>query len=173
MKKGAGKNKGGAFERAVCKQLSLWVSKGKRTDLFWRTAGSGSRATVMKQSTHAGDIAATLPEGHILTDVFVIECKFYRNLRLESLLTDKPAGILPAAWEKLEQQARKLSKLPLLIAKQNNTKTLILTRYQTCVLPNVKLVWLSAYVSSFDRLLSEVDFNECIGHIRSSLERQS
>ena len=46
MRKGGGKEKGSSFERLVCKRMSMWLSKGERDDLFWRSAMSGGRATV-------------------------------------------------------------------------------------------------------------------------------
>lgn len=40
------KAKGSRFETSMCKELSLWFSGGKYDDLFCKTPGSGSRATV-------------------------------------------------------------------------------------------------------------------------------
>lgn len=45
MRKGGGSNKGSAFERDICKALSRWWTEDARDDVFWRTAGSGGRAT--------------------------------------------------------------------------------------------------------------------------------
>lgn len=72
--------KGGAFERDMCRTLSLWFSYGKRDDIFWRTAGSGARATVrMKQgkmtADSAGDISAIHPSGKALTRLCIFELK--------------------------------------------------------------------------------------------------
>lgn len=57
-------NKGGPFERAFAKELSLWWSHGEDDDLCWRTAGSGGRSTVRarkgkKTAGHCGDLGAT------------------------------------------------------------------------------------------------------------------
>lgn len=72
--------KGSLFERQTCKQLSLWWSGGRRDDIFWRTAGSGGRATnrakVKKKTTGSyGDICAIDPYGAPLLDVFTFELK--------------------------------------------------------------------------------------------------
>ena len=80
MRKGGGKEKGSAYERAICKRLSLYVSKGKRDDLFWRSAMSGGRATLQakkgkKAQAQAGDITSIAAEGNKLTSTFMIECK--------------------------------------------------------------------------------------------------
>ena len=78
MAKGSGK--GSAFERKICKRLSLWWTDGERDDIFWRTAGSGARATGRaKQGKDTfgqyGDIQATDPDGQPLLDVCSIEIK--------------------------------------------------------------------------------------------------
>lgn len=73
-------SKGSTFEREVCKQLSIWWSSGIRDDIFWRTAGSGARATVRSKrglatSDSYGDISAIHPSGKPLTDSFIISLK--------------------------------------------------------------------------------------------------
>lgn len=124
-----GKQKGSAFERDVCKSLSLWVSKGKQTDLFWRSAMSGGRATVGRKKGEllrvAGDICAVTPEGHVLTDKYYIECKFYRDLDIDAFFT-KSRGKLTQFWIECAEGARNYNKAPMLIAKQNLIPTLVL-----------------------------------------------
>jgi hypothetical protein len=130
MPRSKGKQKGSAFERKVCKALSLWVSSGEREDLFWRSAMSGGRATVGRKSgkdhaRHAGDISATSIEGHALTDVWYVECKAYRNLQIDSALT-KGVGKLIKFWDEAVAQADHYNKVPMLIAKQNQVPVLVL-----------------------------------------------
>ena len=72
--------KGRQFERDIAKRLSLWWTKGERDDVFWRTAGSGARATVRSKkgvstSGSFGDIGYIDPEGLPLIDTCVIELK--------------------------------------------------------------------------------------------------
>ena len=72
--------KGSNFERDIMRKLSLWWSKGKQDDIFWRTSGSGARATVrMKknQSTtcSAGDVACLNRLGEPLIRKCLIEIK--------------------------------------------------------------------------------------------------
>lgn len=72
--------KGGAFERKMCKTLSLWFSHGERDDIFWRTAGSGARATVRMKTgkmtaDSAGDISAIHPSAKKLTRLCIFELK--------------------------------------------------------------------------------------------------
>lgn len=128
---GAGsKAKGGAFEREVCKRLSLWLSEGKHDDLLWRSAMSGGRATVQFKKgranrTQAGDISAIAPQGEKLTRLFLIECKFYRSLDLLGLFREDRAGGIASFWSKCKSDAEKATRLPLLIAKQNRFPELV------------------------------------------------
>jgi len=122
-RRGSGsKQKGGQFERQVCKQLSLWMSRGMHDDWFWRSAMSGGRATVQRRKgkrnqTQVGDVSAIHPQGARLTDVFVIECKNVKDLALHGLFFDPPYGALVDYWRELCKVAG--DKSPMLIARQN------------------------------------------------------
>ena len=84
--------KGGAFERSISKKISLWWTDGERDDIFWRTAGSGGRATVRRKQGKAtanaeGDICAIDPIGQPLIDLVAIELKKgYNSWNIKSLL---------------------------------------------------------------------------------------
>jgi len=72
--------KGQDFERTICKELSLWYSQGEREDVFWRTAGSGARATTRAKigkitANSAGDIGYLDSFGKPFCDYFMIEVK--------------------------------------------------------------------------------------------------
>lgn len=72
--------KGGQYERDLCRQLSNWWTNGKHSDVFWRTSQSGGRATTRAKSGQRtrgqeGDIAATHPSGLPFTRLFTIESK--------------------------------------------------------------------------------------------------
>ena len=122
------KAKGGKFEREVCRKLSLWVSGGARRDVFWRSAMSGGRATVQGwEVRQAGDVAAVAPEGHVLTDNFVIECKHVRDLQLDRF-TIQHTGPLWKYWTVLLRQCANRNKQPMLIARQNLWPTLVLLK---------------------------------------------
>lgn len=130
MRNGGGKAKGSEYEREICKKLSRWVSGGQREDLFWRSAMSGGRATVGKRkgkdlARHAGDISATAPEGHILTDDFYIECKRYADLNLASFIF-KGVGKLASFWKEAIEQAEAHNKIPMLIAREDRGETFVL-----------------------------------------------
>ena len=67
------RQKGPKHERNFCKRLSKWWTSGRRDDIFWRTAGSGARATTRAKKgirTHDsyGDLKAEHVSGKPLTD---------------------------------------------------------------------------------------------------------
>jgi hypothetical protein len=110
MRPGGGKNKGSAFEREICKTLSLWWTDGVRDDIFWRTASSGGRATQRSKrgkGTHgaAGDICALDPIGQPLMDLITLELKCgYPTARLDDLV-ERPAG--KNLWRQWIEQAER------------------------------------------------------------------
>jgi hypothetical protein len=131
VKPGGGKGKGSGFERKVCVTLSRFVDPGGEDTIFWRSAMSGGRATVqgrkgIANKTQLGDITCVHEKGAFLTEMFVIECKFYGNLDLVAFLF-KGKGKLREFWDVLVKQADKHGKNPLLIARQNRLDTLMLT----------------------------------------------
>lgn len=85
-------SKGSSFERLLCNEFSEWWSRGRRTDIFWRTSISGGRArtrALKGKQTHAqhGDMAATSPSGQPLIDAVTIEFKRgYNQNTLQDLL---------------------------------------------------------------------------------------
>lgn len=73
MRKGS--QKGSAFERTVCKSLSKWWTNNEHSQVFWRSASSGGRATRVKGIDQFGDVVAIEASGFPLTDILVIEAK--------------------------------------------------------------------------------------------------
>tara|TARA_B100001964_G_scaffold214509_1_gene252161 strand:+ start:1318 stop:1842 length:525 start_codon:yes stop_codon:yes gene_type:complete len=131
MRKGGGKTKGAEFERWVCKQLSLAISNNKRDDIFWRSAMSGGRATVKfkkgeKNTTQVGDISAIDPIGSKFLERYVIECKRYKTVHLESLFYGKPVkGSVLEFWDQVSRDATAFAKDPILIVKENGKDPLV------------------------------------------------
>jgi hypothetical protein len=130
MKPGGGKAKGAAFEREVCRKLSLWVTSGKRSDVFWRSAMSGGRATVMtgkagKEVRQSGDVTSVAPEGHWFTENVLCEIKHVKSLDLESAVFRR-RGALVGFWHKVARQAERYDQEPMIIAKQNRYPTMII-----------------------------------------------
>lgn len=167
MRKGGGKAKGAGFEREVCKKLSLWISKKKRTDLFWRSAMSGGRATLGRRrgedlAHQAGDICAVHPEGHVLTNNYYLECKFYRNLEFDRFLFGE--GRLFDYWAKACEEALAYKREPMLVAKENFTPIMVLVRPEACLDSEVE-GYFGTYIKvphteacilvAFDRMLNQ------------------
>jgi len=72
--------KGQNFERTICKKLSLWWTGDKQNDVFWRTAGSGARATVRMKKNEctalsAGDLGCIDPIGAHFINNCLVEIK--------------------------------------------------------------------------------------------------
>jgi len=131
MSKGRGKHKGNSFERSMCTRFSLWVSAGKRKDVFWRTATSGGRATVHKKKgdlhRQSGDICAVSPEGHALMDRYYFELKAYKTLQLARFFT-QGKGTLASFFHKTVLEAYYYNKKPVLVAKQDRVPILVVTK---------------------------------------------
>lgn len=70
-----GKGKGSAFEREICKKLSVWWTQNPKGDCFWRSAMSGGRSTVTGTATGAGDIVGTTAKGDELVQLITFELK--------------------------------------------------------------------------------------------------
>jgi hypothetical protein len=127
-RRGSGKNKGSEFERRVCRALSLWISRGRDQDLFWRSTTSGARATSVKDRklAHvAGDISAYKEKGFVLTKDYFIECKSYTNLQYAQFCAQEQS-VLGKFWAVAQRQAISFNRAPLLIAKQNRCPVMIL-----------------------------------------------
>lgn len=160
MRKGMGSAKGSAFERLVCKRLSLWVSRGRHSDLFWRTSASGARATQARKRgvvvRQAGDVCAVAPHGHIFTDMWYIECKHYRRVGLDHFIF-YGKGKLRGWWDVCKRSARDQGKEPMLIVKQNFGPIIVITRQGQLarwIGPRCNLPTQRCDVSLFDDLLA-------------------
>ena len=130
MRSGGGKQKGASFERDTCRRLSLWVSHGKREDLFWRSAMSGGRATIgnkrgINLAAQAGDISSVDKAGHVLTCDFYIETKHVKYIGLDTFII-KNSGPLAKYWKTTYREASNYEKFPILIIRQNRLPTLLL-----------------------------------------------
>ncbi|MEK0338471.1 MAG: hypothetical protein QQN41_13665, partial [Nitrosopumilus sp.] len=107
-------HKGSQFERDICSKLSLWWTKGKSDDVFWRTPGSGARAKVRykkgKSSIGVGDVQATDPIGQPLIDLCTIEIKkgYFKHTYFD--LIDKLPNETKQPYRQFIQQARDQQK---------------------------------------------------------------
>jgi hypothetical protein len=128
MRPGGGKQKGSAFEREVCKRLSLWVTSNRRSDVFWRSAMSGGRATIHgTQVQQCGDICAVAREGYQFAASWFVECKHVRKLGIDSFLING-TGELARFWKLARKLARQHSRNPMIIACQNRMPVIVVTK---------------------------------------------
>ena len=133
MRPGGGKLKGGAYERKICKWLSLWFTENERDDVFFRSASSGAMATQRfkkgkKTSGQQGDITSTDIEGIGFINKFSIELKSYKDFSLDFLVY-KNKSLIHAWWNQCKGDAERDDKSPLLIIKKNKKKEIIIFEY--------------------------------------------
>lgn len=136
MRRGGGSNKGSSFEREICKDLSLWWTDGERDDVFWRTAGSGGRATNRARTGKTtagaeGDLTATDPIGASLLAVCCFELKRGYNKTnpldvIERKDNSKPC-LLEDFWKQASTSAEQSGALyPVVILKRDQKRTSIM-----------------------------------------------
>jgi hypothetical protein len=132
MQPGAGKRKGSAYERSICKRLSLWISEGERTDLLWRATSSGAQTTIYQKRnsksfiSQGGDIASIDPLSKAFVDMYAIECKHYADLQVENLAFDGPCKLWDFWKHHIDTVAAPSNRLPMLIARQNRKKDILM-----------------------------------------------
>ncbi len=161
------RGKGAAFERGICKALSLWVSDGKLQDCFWRSAMSGGRATIARTKglilrAQRGDLTPIRKEGATFAYLFRTECKNYKNLKHHSMLRPPVKGDLKHMngwWTELRRECEQANDLPFLVARDAGG-TWVMLNYEglELLMPNKNLVVAAypphdAYVVAFADLL--------------------
>ena len=126
------KNKGSAFERAIAKQLSLWWTHGERSDIFYRSASSGARATNAHRNGGAianaeGDIVYSDAIGKPFTDFFCIELKTgYGDWSVMDLLeSNQKVTQFEKFWEQVSESALHCKAFPLLIYRKDRKNIIV------------------------------------------------
>ncbi len=130
-----GSQKGSAFERQICTQLSRWWTNGERDDVFWRSSGSGARATTRSKSGRKtfgqyGDIQAIDPIGQPLIDLITIECKRGYKSHVADMLDLNTKNRKPCMWQEFVEQAIRSSGEAgtphwMLITRRDHRETLV------------------------------------------------
>jgi hypothetical protein len=124
-KRGGGAAKGGQFERSMCTLYGLWWTEGSRDDIFWRTSGSGARATTRgrsgkKTADQTGDMTYIDPVGKPLIDAFCFEFKFYRTYDMLGVLQPVNENVdWVQFWAKCYDDAMSVARRPFLVTKRN------------------------------------------------------
>ena len=126
-----GAQKGFGFERKLAVIFGEWWSEGARDDIFWRTDGSGSRATSRakrgkKTRFQYGDMTFTDPVGQPLIEAFNFEFKNYKTYDLLSAFaqTDPNKSWL-VMWTEGRVDADLSHREPILITKKNQHKMIM------------------------------------------------
>ncbi len=163
--------KGSSFERKICKEFSLWYSghilNENRNDIFWRTSGSGARATVrsrigLSTSDSYGDIQAIHTCGKVFTEKFLIEIKrgYSNQICVLCFIDSKNTNIIQKWLDKATKELNiSKRKEVLLIFKRDRKETCI------CLSKNVfDLLKVKNYISINNEwfILNLAVFFECI-----------
>lgn len=135
-KKVSGSLKGFPYERKMAKVLSLWWTDGLNQDIFWRTAGSGGRATNRKKLTGEalkysyGDIGFLDPIGKPFIDFFLLELKkgYTKDIDPLSIVdSKKKKHLLFEWWDKAEIERQESERKKSLIIFERD-------RHKSCVM---------------------------------------
>lgn len=127
--------KGPAWERNFCVMLSNWWSGETADDWFWRTSGSGARATTRAKTKkrtvgHYGDIGPCCPEAEILTSTILFELKRGYSKHTIADILDKPekgkVQVYEDWFERAEAKARE-AHIPtwMVIAKRDRREAIV------------------------------------------------
>ena len=129
-------NKGSPFEREIARKISLWWSDGKSDDHFWRTAGSGGRATNRAKQGKAtanggGDICAQTKEAQELLNLVTFELKRGYNTATVSDLLDIEGGGVMGKFIEQARRSASLSGTPYwaVIHKRDRREALVITNW--------------------------------------------
>ncbi|KKM85708.1 hypothetical protein LCGC14_1286300 [marine sediment metagenome] len=142
--------KGADWERTVCKFLSKWWTDNKRDDIFWRTAGSGGRATMRqkqgkKTRYQYGDMTIDDPIGKPFIDFFLVEMKRgYSDLNFLSLIDGKQKKPELIEWWKKAEEEKELGdrKQTILILKRDyKIPIIIMTKHLFGLIEDYINVW--------------------------------
>lgn len=131
--------KGAAWEREFSKILSRWWSKGERDDIFWRTSGSGGRATRRRQNGldtvyQSGDITFTDPSGKPFCQLFHVELKKgYGNWDLLDIIDSRQKHTqIEKFWRQTVRDCPK-GRIPVLVFCRQHRKPCIAFELSTMV----------------------------------------
>lgn len=126
--------KGGEFEREFSKLFSLYVTEGKRTDVFWRSSQSGGRATVRAKSGQKtegsyGDITCLDGDFAYVTQALCFELKRgYNGSSIQDLVDSaKKEPEFIAFWKQCERDKTVGGRLfCFVVVKRDRKKTVLL-----------------------------------------------
>ena len=162
MRKGGGKGKGNAFEGAVGRRLSLWLSGGTdKTQLIPSRLSGGWTAGLSGGAPwrHAGDLAPNGPLGDEFRQHFAVECKHHAVVDLWHIWTQQPGDNLLGWWAKIIDESLLLSPppCPLVVFRPNRRPTMLAAPLKVLDLPfDAEFPRYGIGLVRFDRLLDEL-----------------
>lgn len=120
-------NKGGTFERDVCKYLSIWLKGKEKPYQYWRMPGSGALCTISEDNKNlSGDIRALTEDASFLTREFSIECKTgYPSTTFWQHYRDIKTFHIRSFWQQCVGDAKKSGKSPMLIYRKKGKKPIV------------------------------------------------
>jgi hypothetical protein len=142
-----GAKKGPPFERELCKLFSQWWDG--RDDVFWRTSGSGARATSRsrkgkKTKYEYGDMTFTDPVGKPLVDLILWEFKRGYSKSIDMLaLLDGRSSLLGKWIAKAEEDRRESDRKYVCLVLQRDRKEKVLAIHSAL------LGWLEGQIGEF------------------------
>lgn len=116
------KAKGSEFERALCRELSLWLSGGESDDLLWRNKGQPNRRIKGKRRLEQfGDAHSIDGKSEWFIKRVNLEFKFVKELDLLEIVDrlDKKGKLIFEHWRQCKRDALDSDRVPLLIQKRN------------------------------------------------------
>ncbi len=136
-------HKGGAFERKVAKQLSLWITKGEDNSQLIRSVSSGGWK--YRKSSQVGDLAPNGEEGERFRALFSIECKKRQEFDWKHVFTSDNPGMLQW-WIKHATEAAEHELVPMIVWQKNYHRQLVgLPPYIVCEAlgggRSIKITW--------------------------------
>ena len=159
MKPGAGKRKGNAAERDLCRRISLWITAGERDDTVWRSASSGAVFTVRNKAkkggynTQVGDLCSIDLISAPFFKKVAIESKHYADLQLSNMICGLPSKA-EKFWLTHKELCNKAGKEPWAVMRQNRKPDLLFisnTFFDT-VVESCKHVLMNSAVAHFPRM---------------------
>jgi hypothetical protein len=162
-----GKKKGGKYERDISKLLSSWWTDGEDESVFWRTSGSGAKATVNHKKkainfNYYGDIGYRDSIGAPFIERACIECKHYKEFYIMDILKDnKNPSEFEKFWEEAKFEAGQSNRWSILITKKNYFPDLIMIEEDIFLFDDKfeseeKLIYDNGVVVVLDKFLDRV-----------------
>lgn len=141
-------DKGGNFERDICRAISLWWTEGERDDVVWRNRTRRKGAAYNAQ-VQLGDLSADDPIAVPLFEVLSIECKNgyskrhkitkgakFKNVPHDVLdlidgRGDTGNSVILQFWDQTIKEAKLTERFPILIFKRDYHQPVVCTDLNT------------------------------------------